>query len=107
MMRTMSAKALGCAVVSNAQGQVLGIFTDGDLRRCIETGIDLRTAQAAQVMHSQPRSIAADALAADAAALMEQHGITSVLVTEPAPPGQAPLLRGLVHIRDLMRAKVI
>src|SRR5574344_373443 len=107
MMRTMSAKALGCAVVSNAQGQVLGIFTDGDLRRCIETGIDLRTAQAAQVMHSQPRGIAADALAADAAALMEQHGITSVLVTEPAPPGQAPLLRGLVHIRDLMRAKVI
>ena len=102
LMRTMSAKGLGCAAIADAQGRLLGIFTDGDLRRRIETGADLRSANAAAVMHASPRTIAASALAADAAAMMEQHGITSVLVTDGA--GQ---LQGLVHIRDLMRAKVI
>ena len=53
-------------------------------------------------MHSQPRTISSDALAVDAAQLMEQHGITSVLVVD----AQAHLV-GMVHIRDLMVAKVI
>ncbi len=101
LMREMSAKGLGCAAIVDAQGTLQGIFTDGDLRRRIETGADLRTATAGAVMHAGPRTIAPSALAADAAAMMEEHGITSVLVVEGAR------LVGLVHVRDLMRAKVI
>ena len=102
LMREMSAKGLGAAAVVDAQQQVLGIFTDGDLRRRIEAGADLRSVTAAQVMHPHPRTIASDALAADAATLMEAHSITSVLVLD----AQARLV-GVVHIGDLMRAKVI
>ena len=102
LMREMSAKGLGAAAVVDGAGQVLGIFTDGDLRRRIEAGADLRTATAAQVMHASPRRIAPDALAVNAAEMMETHGITSVLVV-----GEHGTLEGVVHIRDLMRAKVI
>ena len=102
LMREMSAKGLGCAAVVDGAGQVLGIFTDGDLRRRIEAGADLRMATAAQVMHATPRRIAPDALAVNAAEMMETHGITSVLVV-----GAGGTLEGVVHIRDLMRAKVI
>ena len=102
LMREMSAKGLGSAAVVDGAGQVLGIFTDGDLRRRIEAGADLRAATAAQVMHATPRRIAPDALAVNAAEMMETHGITSVLVV-----GANGTLEGVVHIRDLMRAKVI
>ena len=102
LMREMSAKGLGSAAVVDGAGQVLGIFTDGDLRRRIEAGADLRTATAAQVMHATPRRIAPDALAVNAAEMMETHGIPSVLVV-----GANGTLEGVVHIRDLMRAKVI
>ena len=102
LMREMSAKGLGVSAVVNAQGQLRGVFTDGDLRRRIEQGADLLNTTAGEVMHEQPRTIRADALAADAARLMEQHGITSVLVVEGTDQ-----LVGVVHIRDLLRAKVI
>lgn len=102
LMREMGAKGLGCAVVVDAQQHVQGIFTDGDLRRCIEAGKELRTATAETLMHPHPKTISVDALAVDAAQLMEQHGITTVMAVDRA--GQ---LAGIVHIRDLMRAKVI
>jgi arabinose-5-phosphate isomerase len=102
LMREMSAKGLGASAIVDAAGQVLGIFTDGDLRRRIEAGADLRTATAEQVMHPSPRRIAPDALAVDAAEMMEAHAITSVLVVDAAG-----VLTGIVHIGDLMRAKVI
>ena len=102
LMREMSAKGLGCSAIVDAAGHIQGIFTDGDLRRRIEAGADLRTATAAQVMHPSPRRIAPDALAVDAAEMMEAHGITSVLVADAAG-----VLTGVVHIGDLMRAKVI
>ena len=102
LMREMSAKGLGASAIVDPAGQILGIFTDGDLRRRIEAGADLRTASAAEVMHPSPRRIAPDALAVDAAELMEAHGITSVLVVDAAGA-----LVGVVHIGDLMRAKVI
>lgn len=101
MMREMSAKG-GLAAIVNTQQQVQGIFTDGDLRRLIEAGTDLRAARAVDVMHRNPRSIQPQALAVDAAELMERHRITSVLVVEAN--GE---LVGVVHIGDLMRAKVI
>ena len=102
LMREMSAKGVGATAVVDGQERVLGIFTDGDLRRRIEAGADLRSATAAQVMHPHPRTIASDALAVDAATLMEAHSITSVLVLD----AEARLV-GMVHIGDLMRAKVI
>jgi len=102
LMREMSAKGLGASAVVNEAGTVLGIFTDGDLRRLVEKGVDLRAATAGEVMHPQPLTIREDALAAEAAALMELHRITSVLVVDAE--GR---LCGAVNSNDLMRAKVI
>ena len=102
MLREMTGKGLGFTAVADAEGHVLGIFTDGDLRRLIERGADLRALRAADVMHSGPRLVSADALAVDAADVMEQHRITSVLVVDAGG-----LLVGALNSNDLMRAKVI
>jgi len=102
LMREMSAKGLGAAAVLDDAGQVCGIFTDGDLRRLIEKGVDLRGSTAAQVMHPNPQTVNADALAVEAAELMELRRITSVLVVDAQ--GQ---LCGALNSNDLMRAKVI
>jgi arabinose-5-phosphate isomerase len=102
LMREISAKNMGASAVVDADNHVVGIFTDGDLRRRIEDGTDLRNTTAGALMHNQPRTISSDALAVDAAQLMEHHGITSVLVVNAAQQ-----LVGMVHIRDLMVAKVI
>lgn len=102
LMREMSAKGLGATAVVDAQGAVVGIFTDGDLRRWVERGVDLRVKTAQDVMHPNPTTIAADALAVDAVDLMERRKITSVLVVDAT--GQ---LCGAVNTNDLMRAKVI
>ncbi len=102
LMREMSAKGLGAAAVVDAEGQVLGIFTDGDLRRLIEMGKDLRANTAFDVMRPQPKTIGLNALAVDAADLMESHRITSVLVLDVQGH-----LCGAVTSNDLMRAKVI
>jgi arabinose-5-phosphate isomerase len=102
LMREMSAKGLGASAIADAQGKVLGIFTDGDLRRLIEKGMDMRSLTAEQVMHVLPRTVRAHALAAEAAELMELHRITSVLVID-----DHGLLCGAINTNDLMRAKVI
>ena len=102
LMREMSAKGLGASAVVDVQQQVLGIFTDGDLRRLIEKGADLRDMCAADVMHANPRTLDSASLAVDAVALMEQYRITSVLVVD-----EAGRLCGALNTNDLMRAKVI
>lgn len=102
LMREMSAKGLGAAAVVDADDRVLGIFTDGDLRRLVEKGTDLRQRTAGEVMHPNPLTLRDDALAAEAASLMELHRITSVLVVDPEDR-----LCGAVNSNDLMRAKVI
>jgi arabinose-5-phosphate isomerase len=102
MLREMTGKGLGFTAITDAAGRVLGIFTDGDLRRLIERGADLRALLAADVMHPGPKLVSADALAVDAADVMEQHRITSVLVIDAAG-----LLVGALNSNDLMRAKVI
>lgn len=102
MMRIMSARALGVAVVVDADDRVQGIFTDGDLRRLVEKGQDLRGLTAGAVMHAKPRTVGADALAVDAADLMEAARITVVLVVD-----DEQRLVGAISINDLMRAKVI
>ena len=102
LMREMSNKGLGASAIVDAQRHVLGIFTDGDLRRLVEKGIDLRLTTAREVMHPNPQTVRSDALAVDAVALMEQHRITSVLVVDAAGA-----LCGALNTNDLMRAKVI
>jgi arabinose-5-phosphate isomerase len=102
LMREMSVKGLGATAIADENSAVLGIFTDGDLRRLVEKGIDLRATTAQQVMHADPRTIASDALAVEAAELMEKHCITSVLVLD-----KAGRLCGALNSNDLMRAKVI
>ena len=102
LMREMSHKGLGASAVVDADGLVLGVFTDGDLRRLIEKGQDLRALQAHEVMHAQPRTIRQDALAVEAAEMMEAHRITSILVVDAV--GR---LCGALNTNDLMRAKVI
>ncbi|CAN1548327.1 GutQ Predicted sugar phosphate isomerase involved in capsule formation [Burkholderiaceae bacterium] len=102
LMREMSHKGMGASAVVDAQGHVLGIFTDGDLRRLIEKGQDLRQLTAGDVMHPQPSTIKDSALAAEAAELMELKRITSVLVVNAQNQ-----LCGFVNSNDLMRAKVI
>jgi arabinose-5-phosphate isomerase len=102
LMREMSSKGLGATSVTDAEGRVLGVFTDGDLRRLIEKGADLRQLKARDVMHLQPRTIRVDALAVEAAEMMEQCRITSILVVD-----EAGRLCGALNTNDLMRAKVI
>lgn len=102
IMREMSAKGLGATAIVDAQDRVLGIFTDGDLRRLLEKGVDMRTGTAQQFMHPNPVTIGYDALAVEAAEMMEQRRITSVLVVD----GEGRLC-GALNSNDLMRSKVI
>jgi arabinose-5-phosphate isomerase len=102
LLREMTGKGLGFAAVVDVGGRPIGIFTDGDLRRLIEADADLRALTAAEVMHRAPRLVRADALAVDAAEVMERHRITSVLVVDAAGA-----LVGALNSNDLMRAKVI
>jgi arabinose-5-phosphate isomerase len=102
MLREMGGKGLGATAVIDDGGKPIGVFTDGDLRRLIEKGIDLRTVKASEVMHANPRTIRADRLAAEAADVMEQFKINCMLVVD-----DSGVLVGAFNSNDLMRAKVI
>ena len=102
VMREMSAKGLGTTAVVDEDGRTIGIFTDGDLRRAIEAGIDLRERDARGVMHAGARTVREDALAVEAAGLMEEARVTTLLVSDAQG-----LLVGAINTNDLMRAKVI
>ena len=102
LMREMSQKGLGASAIVDEHLKILGVFTDGDLRRLIEKGVDLRALHAKEVMHVNPRTVLHDALAVEAAELMEQFQITSVLVVN-----ESGALCGALNSNDLMRAKVI
>jgi arabinose-5-phosphate isomerase len=102
LMREMSSKGLGASAVVDGAQRVLGIFTDGDLRRLVEKGVDLRSSKAGEVMNANPRTVRSDALAVEAVALMEQFRITSVLVVD-----EGGVLCGALNSNDLLRAKVI
>jgi len=81
---------------------VRGIFTDGDLRRALEKGVDLERTTIAEVMTPGPRSIRPEALAVEAVQLMERHKINQLLVVD----GDG-CLAGALNMHDLFRAKVI
>ncbi len=102
MLREMGGKGLGATAVIDGAGKPIGVFTDGDLRRLIERGRDLRSIEAGEVMHASPRTIREDRLAAEAADLMEQFKINCMLVVD-----ERGVLVGAFNSNDLMRAKVI
>ncbi len=102
LMREMTDKGLGATAIADDEGRVLGIFTDGDLRRLVAKGQDLRALAAHEVMHPRPRLVREDALAVGAADMMERHRVTSLLVVD----AEGRLI-GALNSNDLMRAKVI
>lgn len=94
-------KRLGVTAVVDAQQQVIGIITDGDLRRMLEKNEDIRNMHAADIMSPQPKTIAFNALAANALELMRTHDISQLIVT------QAGKYQGIVHLHDLIREGII
>ena len=99
----MSHKRLGMTAVVDGDGRLLGLYTDGDLRRSLDdANVDLRTTRIGQVMTREPRTIGADALAVEAAQLMEAHKISGLLVVD----AQQRVV-GALNIHDLLRARVV
>ena len=97
----MSSKGLGMTAVVDAEDRVLGIFTDGDLRRAFARRQDIWEQPMAELAHAKPATIVADALAAEALALMEDNRIGALLVTD----GEARLI-GALNMHDLLRAGI-
>jgi arabinose-5-phosphate isomerase len=98
----ISRKGMGMTAVLDTQGKVTGIFTDGDLRRALDHGVDLRQLRVDEVMSANPRTIAASRLAVEAVRLMEQFHISQVLVVD-----EAQELVGALNMHDLFKAGVL
>ncbi|HSD39131.1 MAG TPA: KpsF/GutQ family sugar-phosphate isomerase [Rhodocyclaceae bacterium] len=102
----ISRKGMGmtaiCDITNGTPGKLLGVFTDGDLRRLLERTGNITGLKIADVMHASPRCITPDALAAEAASMMEQLSITRLLVIDAQG-----LLVGALNTQDLLTAKVI
>jgi len=98
----MTAKGLGMTAVVDTENRPVGIFTDGDLRRCLDRGIDVRAAQVAEVMVPGGKRIAPDRLAAEALNLMEEKKINALLVVD-----SDHRLCGALNMHDLLRAGVV
>src|SRR5581483_6460831 len=110
--RSCPSKRLGVTGVVDAAGDLIGVVTDGDLRRGLEEAADVRALTARDLMTrfrrpdrrgEGPKTIAADALAAEAVAVMERHQITSLFIL--ADGTQRPI--GVIHLHDLLRAGVV
>ena len=98
----MTRAGMGMTAIIGDDGRIVGIYTDGDLRRSLASGCDFGTARVADVMSRGPRTIAPEALAVQAAEMMERLLISQLLVADPAG-----LLVGALNHHDLMLAKVI
>jgi arabinose-5-phosphate isomerase len=99
---SMTAGGMGMTAITDAGGRPIGIFTDGDLRRALEKGCDVRSVSLGEVMTRRPRTIGPDALAAEAAEAMERLRVSQLLVVD----GDGRLV-GALTTHDLMLAKVI
>lgn len=99
----MSRKGLGMTCVTNADGELLGIITDGDLRRLMERTSEILHLTAEGVMTRNPVTVAPRALAAEALHILEQRKITSVVVAEGDPRRAV----GVVHLHDLWRTEMV
>jgi arabinose-5-phosphate isomerase len=98
----MSRKRLGLTAVVDGEDRVLGIFTDGDLRRTLDRRVDIHGSRMSDVMTRTPRSIGPDELAAEAVLMMEKHAINGLLVLDAS--GR---LVGALNVHDLLRAGVM
>lgn len=99
----MSRKRLGMTAVVDGEGRLLGLYTDGDLRRTLDdASVDVRNTAIAAVMTRSPKTIDADALAVEAAQLMEAHKINALLVVD-----EGHRVVGALNIHDLLRARVV
>jgi arabinose-5-phosphate isomerase len=98
----MSRKRLGLTAVVGDDGRVVGVFTDGDLRRALDRDVDVRATTMAEVMTRNPRSIRPDELAAEAVLMMEKHAVNGLLVLD-----DAGRLIGALNVHDLLRAGVM
>ena len=98
----ISQKGLGMTAVVDDNSRILGIFTDGDLRRALDDGVDIRATTMADIMHRDCKTIAAEVLAAEAVHVMEENKITSLLVAD-----DKQRLIGALNIHDLFRAGIM
>ncbi|NGY05816.1 KpsF/GutQ family sugar-phosphate isomerase [Solimonas terrae] len=98
----MSRKGMGLTAIVDTEDRVLGVFTDGDLRRVLDQGIDVREVRVDAVMTRGGKTVRGSQLAAEAVALMEKHKITALLIED-----EAGHLQGVVHMHDLLRAGVV
>ncbi|UTA48823.1 KpsF/GutQ family sugar-phosphate isomerase [Simiduia sp. 21SJ11W-1] len=98
----MTRKGFGMTTVVDEADQLIGVFTDGDLRRCVDLGANLATATMAQVMTRNPLTVTTDLLAAEALTLMEQRKITALVVEDH---NKHPV--GLLHMHDILRAGIV
>jgi arabinose-5-phosphate isomerase len=95
-------KGLGMTAVVDDSNRVLGVFTDGDLRRALDRAVDLHRTRMEEVMTRQAKTVRANTLAAEAVLLMETHRITSLVVVDPDN-----VLVGALNVHDLLRAGVV
>ena len=98
----MTRKGLGMTAIVDAERRIAGIFTDGDLRRALDAGVDVRNTSMRDVMHPDCKTIAPDVLAVEAVVLMEENKITSLLVADADQR-----LVGALNIHDLFRAGIM
>jgi arabinose-5-phosphate isomerase len=97
----MTKKRLGVTAVMDDEANLLGIITDGDLRRMLEKQISINTVTAKDIMTTKPKTIAPDALAVDALDVMRTHEITQLVVTEEGK------YKGIIHLQDLIKEGLI
>ena len=97
----MSKKGLGMTAVVDARRKLLGIFTDGDLRRALDRDVDLRTAKIDEVMTKNPKTVREDLMAHQALQLMKEHKISALVVLD-----DANRVTGALNMHDLLRAGV-
>ena len=100
----ITSKRLGVTAVCNTEGHLMGVITDGDLRRALEKFSDLFNREAFEVMTKNPKWIEKDALAAKAVQRMEEYSITSLFVFKKAGD-KVPV--GIIHLHDLLKAGVV
>lgn len=101
-LMVISAKGLGMSTVTNEHNALLGIFTDGDLRRALEQGHDLSATDVGSVMSPGAKTIDGEALAAEAVKRMESEGISTLVVTN-----ETGAVTGVIHLLALLRAGIV
>ena len=101
VIHEMSSKRLGMTCVVDDDGRLVGVFTDGDLRRLMSRTADVLTLTAGQAMTPRPVTIPRQLLAVEALRIMETHKITSIVVVDPRG-----LVEGVVHLHDLWRTQM-